>query len=179
MRRNSRKRWFSVAKGGPCHPVEIAIIINLTFAPLFTKEIKDGFLVRVGVLGGSEGPFEGAFGLISGICIPSRIGTCEKKVAQSVDRWERKDPLNVQVGLLFPLFPAACSQYGLHIVLYRNLRVQSCTVLLQREWISRKTCMLLFPLRVSAGYGYSILNVWHSSRVKVYIWICVHVYRWA
>jgi len=59
----------------------MAIISNLTFVPLFTKERKDGFLVQAGGLGVSEGPFEGAFGLISGICFPSRIGTCEKKVA--------------------------------------------------------------------------------------------------
>jgi hypothetical protein len=49
-----------------------------------------------------EGPFEGAFGLISRICIPSRIGTCAKKVAQSVDRWERKDPGGVES--IIPVF---------------------------------------------------------------------------
>jgi hypothetical protein len=39
----------------------MAIIINLTFDPLFTKEIKDGFLVQAGGLGGSGRTFEGGF----------------------------------------------------------------------------------------------------------------------
>ena len=125
MIQRSKRRTLSSRRDGDYHQSDLC--------PLLTKEMKDGFMVRVGGLGGSEGPFEGAFGLISGIYIPSRIGTCEKKVAQSVDIWERKDPDGTETELSFPLFPAACSQYGLHMVLYRNLRVQSCTVLLQRE----------------------------------------------
>jgi hypothetical protein len=40
------------SKRRTCHPVEMAIIINLTFVPLFTKEIKDDFSVQAGGLGG-------------------------------------------------------------------------------------------------------------------------------
>ena len=47
---------------------------------------------------------------------------------------------------IFPVFSG--SQYGLHMVLYRNLRVQSCIVLLQKGVNLEKHHVCYFSLSV-------------------------------